>query len=64
MIWNPWREIRRLRGEQRALALTIEMLRSDRDSWQHQAMLAADRYDKIRGMNLQLRDALELHRKA
>lgn len=62
MIWNPWRRIAEL--EQRIMhleadaviaALTIE-------STQRHCDLLADRYDKMREMNAQLRDALTLYR--
>lgn len=62
MIWNPWRRIAEL--EQRIMhleadaviaALTIE-------SMQRHCDLLADRYDKMREMNAQLRDALNLYR--
>lgn len=62
MIWNPWRRIAEL--EQRIMhleadaviaALTIEGMQRHCD-------LLSDRYDKIREMNAQLRDALNLYR--
>ena len=62
MIWNPWRRIAEL--EQRIMhleadaviaALTIE-------SMQRHCDLLADRYDKIRVTNEQLRGALDLYR--
>ena len=62
MIWNPWRRIAEL--EQRIMhleadaviaALTIENMQRHCD-------LLADRYDKMREMNAQLRDALNLYR--
>ena len=55
MIWNPWRRIRELEAELRAAE-------KDRDAWRHSALLASDRYEKIRDTNLQLRDALNLYR--
>jgi hypothetical protein len=64
MIWNPWRRIADL--ERRIVDLTWHVQGHEA----HIAVLqrgldvAADRYDKIRETNLQLRDALELYRKA
>lgn len=57
MIWNPWRVVREQRAE-------IDSL-SNEVGWLHQRCdLLADRYDKVRDMNLQLRDALDLYRRA
>lgn len=51
MRWfNPWRRIRELEREIRAL--------------EHALHQANERYDKIRETNLQLRDALALYRNA
>lgn len=52
---NPWRRIRALEREVKTLA-------HDRDSWQHQALLMADRYNKIRDTATQLRETLTLYR--
>lgn len=62
MIWRPWREIRRLQDERRVFTTTLEALQSDHDAWEHTAELMADRYDKIRETNRQLRAALALYR--
>jgi len=62
VIWRPWREIRRLQDERRVFAETIEALQSDHAAWEHTAELMADRYDKIRETNRQLRAALALYR--
>lgn len=57
MIWNPWKRISALRAE---LADAI----TDRDMMGRQLELACDRYEKLREMNAQLRDALSLYRSA
>jgi hypothetical protein len=57
VIWNPWRRIREL--EVRLGQVACECAALDQALKQ-----SADRYDKIREMNLQLRDALALYRKA
>ena len=54
-IFNPWRCLRELEAE-------LVDVKYQRDSARHAALLAADRYNKIRDTNLQLRDALELYR--
>ena len=57
MIWNPWRRVREL---ERIVA----------DHERHNAELqralgvSADRYELVREMNAQLRQTLELYRKA
>ena len=57
MIWNPWRRVRELTqlvaGHERHIA-----------ELQRGMAVSADRYDRIRDTNLQLRDALELYRNA
>lgn len=50
MIWNPWRRIRQLEAQLRAL-----------DHALHQSN---ERYDKVRDMNAQLRETLTLYRNA
>lgn len=57
MIWNPWRKIREL--EARLIKVSNECAALD-----HALKQSADRYDKIRETNLQLRDALTLYRNA
>jgi hypothetical protein len=57
VIWNPWRRIADLERHVQAHEAHIAVLQRGLD-------VAADRYDKIRETNLQLRDALELYRKA
>jgi FtsZ-binding cell division protein ZapB len=54
-LYNPWQRIR-------ALELEVENLKRDRNNWQHQALLIADRYDKIRETAAQLRETLTLYR--
>ena len=55
MIWNPWKRIREL--EARLMRVSSECAALD-----HALKQSADRYDKIREMNLQLRDTLKLYR--
>jgi hypothetical protein len=57
VIWNPWRKIREL--EARLLKVAAECAALD-----HALQQSADRYDKIRETNVQLRDALSLYRNA
>lgn len=56
MIWNPWKEIRRLRA-----ALEHERLVSR--GLEHALGQSTDRYDQIRAANAQLRETLTLYRK-
>ena len=62
MIWNPWRRIAEL--EQRNAQLEADAADAARtvESVSHRCDLLADRYDKIREMNAQLREALNLYR--
>ncbi len=62
MIWNPWRRIAEL--EQRNAQLEADAADAARTvaSVSHRCDLLADRYDKIRLTNAQLRDALNLYR--
>ena len=46
-----------------AVAVVVDVV-AERDKWRRNAELMADRYDKIRDTNLQLRDALTLYRTA
>lgn len=55
MIWNPWRRIRELEAR-------IDDLSSKYAGLTQALHLATDRYDKVREMNLQLRDALTIYR--
>ena len=55
MIWNPWRRIRQLEAAAVQDAAEIRALN-------HALHQSADRYDKVREMNNQLRDALSLYR--
>lgn len=56
MIWNPWRRCRELEVEIRKLKSEVAGL----DQALHQS---ADRYDRIRDANAQLRETLTLYRK-
>jgi hypothetical protein len=62
VIWNPWRRIAEL--EQRNAQLEADAADAARTvaSVSHRCDLLADRYDKIRLTNAQLRDALNLYR--
>ena len=62
MIWNPWRRIAEL--EQRNAHLEADAADAARtvESVSRHCDLLADRYDKMREMNAQLRDALNLYR--
>lgn len=64
MIWNPWRELRRRDARNAELVSALVDVVAERDKWRRNAELMADRYDKIRDTNLQLRDALTLYRTA
>jgi septal ring factor EnvC (AmiA/AmiB activator) len=55
MIWNPWKRIRQLEAQLIRVADECSAL-------DHALKQSADRYDKIREMNLQLRDTLTLYR--
>lgn len=57
MIWNPWRRIRDLEA---AMART----QRENRALDHALHQSNERYDKIREMNSQLRDALSLYRNA
>ena len=62
MIWRPWRRIAEL--EQRNAHLEADAADAARtvQSVSRHCDLLADRYDKIRLTNEQLRDALNLYR--
>lgn len=55
MIWNPWRKARELQAQ-------LDQVTCDRDAITHALSQSCDRYDKVREMNTQLRDALALYR--
>ena len=57
MIWNPWRRIRELQQELHDVAW-------ERDNFEAELGRACDRYEKVRRMNVQLRDTLTLYRNA
>lgn len=57
MIWNPWRRIADLEARVASRDKHIAELRRALD-------VSADRYDLVREMNTQLRQTLELYRKA
>jgi tRNA A-37 threonylcarbamoyl transferase component Bud32 len=55
IVWNPWRRIRELEAQALDDAMDIAVLER---SLHH----AHERYDRIRGANMQLREALSLYR--
>lgn len=57
MIWNPWRRCRQLEAD-------LREVRNECAALDHALRQSADRYDKVRETNLQLRDALSLYRNA
>ena len=57
MIWNPWRKIRELQTD-------LDKAVRERNDFEFELSRACDRYDKVREMNTQLRDALSLYRNA
>ena len=57
MIWNPWRRIADLQADVAARDKHVAELRRALE-------VSADRYDLVREMNAQLRQTLELYRKA
>lgn len=64
MIWNPWRKIRELRERIHFVEVELMSAQIDVASARGHADLLADRYEKIRETNAQLRDALALYRNA
>jgi hypothetical protein len=57
MIWNPWRKARELQVQ-------LDKAVRERNDFEFELSRACDRYDKVREMNAQLRDALSLYRNA
>ena len=57
MIWNPWRRVRDLEGH-------LARLQRERDALDHALHQSNERYEKVREMNVQLRDTLTLYRNA
>lgn len=57
MIWNPWRRAAELEARVASRDAHIAQL-------QRALEVSADRYDLVRSMNAQLRETLELYRKA
>lgn len=55
MIWNPWRKAREVQAQ-------LDRVTQERDNIEHALAQSCDRYDKVREMNTQLRDALALYR--
>ena len=62
MNWNPWRTIAHQR--ERIAHLEGDMMRAAREveGMRRHADLLADRYDKIRESNQQLRETLDMYR--
>jgi septal ring factor EnvC (AmiA/AmiB activator) len=55
VIWNPWRRAREVQAQ-------LDRVTFERDKIEHALSQSCDRYDKVREMNTQLRDALALYR--
>lgn len=55
MIWNPWRRARELQAQ-------LDAAVRERNDYEFELSRACDRYDKVREMNTQLRQALALYR--
>lgn len=66
---GPWRKARELQadlyrvtGECNGLKLELDKVTRERNDFEFELSRACDRYDKVREMNTQLRDALSLYR--
>jgi hypothetical protein len=57
VIWNPWRRVREHEEQ-------IDLLERHIAELQRALGVSADRYELVREMNAQLRQTLELYRKA
>jgi hypothetical protein len=57
VIWNPWRRARELQAQ-------LDEAVRERNDFEFELSRACDRYDKVRDMNAQLREALTLYRNA
>lgn len=55
MIWNPWRRARELQVQ-------LDRVTQERNEFELALSQSCDRYDKVREMNSQLRQALSLYR--
>jgi hypothetical protein len=55
VIWNPWRRARELQAQ-------LDRVMRERDNIELALSQSCDRYDKVREMNTQLRQALSLYR--
>jgi septal ring factor EnvC (AmiA/AmiB activator) len=55
VIWNPWRKARELQAQ-------LDRVTQERDNIELALSQSCDRYDKVREMNTQLRQALALYR--
>ena len=55
MIWNPWRKARELQAQ-------LDRVTRERNDFEFELSRSCDRYDKVREMNSQLRQALALYR--
>jgi septal ring factor EnvC (AmiA/AmiB activator) len=55
VIWNPWRRARELQAQ-------LDRVTRERDNIELALSQSCDRYDKVREMNTQLRQALSLYR--
>ena len=64
MIWNPWSYIRAADATIADLAADVAARDAHIAELQRALDVSADRYDLVREMNTQLRQTLELYRKA
>lgn len=55
MIWNPWRRAREVQAQ-------LDRVTQERNEFELALSQSCDRYDKVREMNSQLRQALALYR--
>lgn len=62
MIWNPWRRIRELEVRLGKEACEHAYAKREIDALERALQDSADRYDRIREANHQLRECLALYR--
>jgi hypothetical protein len=55
VIWNPWRRAREVQAQ-------LDRVTQERNEFELALSQSCDRYDKVREMNSQLRQALALYR--
>jgi len=64
VIWNPWSYIRRADATIATLEADVAARDKHIAELQRGLSVSADRYDLVREMNAQLRQTLDLYRKA